>query len=463
MEAGETFFVKDREFYRRWLSLMVYIALQNLIAYSVNMADNIMLGSYSQMALSGAAIVNQIFFVVQFFSNALGEGVVVIGSQYWGRGQVSPVRQCVGIALKAGAAVSLLVLFLCGFQGDWLLMLFTTNQAILAEAGKYLQILLGSFPVFIFCTILYAGLRTVELVRIAFINSILSLVINIVCNYLFIYGNLGAPELGIRGAAIGTVIARVAELAIVAVYCWRDRKLGLFTENLFRRNPFLERTYLRVDGPIVGAQILWALSTPIQTAVLGHLSSDAIAANSVATTFYQYLKVVVQAMCASASVTIGRAVGSGSMQRIREEGRSLSVIFVVIGILLGGLLFALRGPLLSLYELNDNAMELADQLIVVMSFVMVGMSYQMPVSSGIIRGGGDTRYGFITNLVSTWCIVMPLSFLGAFVWKLPVVQVVILLQSDQVFKAIPAFFWYRSYRWVKRIGGKSEKSKSDSR
>lgn len=451
LQPGETFFIKEKGFFYGWASLMALIASQNLVAYSVNMADNVMLGSYSQSALSGAAIVNQIFFVVQFLANALGEGIVVLGSQYWGKKDLPPIRRCIGIALRLGALAGSAVLALCFLWPRGLLSLFTSDPLILLEAQKYLQILQFTFPVFILSTILYAGLRSVGSVKIAFCNSVLSLGINVVCNYLFIYGNFDCPEMGIQGAAVGTVIARIAELAIVLLYLARESRLRLFSQKLFARDSQLEKDYFRVTTPILGAQLLWALTTPTQTAILGHLSADAIAANSVATTFYQYLKVIVQAMCSATAVTIGRIVGRGDLCRVREAGRTLSVIFVLVGLVLGAGLYLLRLPLLSFYELNPQAMELADQLMAVMSVVMVGMSYQMPVSSGIIRGGGDPRYGFVTNLISTWGIVMPLSFLGAFVWKLPVVQVVMLLQSDQIFKVIPAFCWYRSYRWIRKL------------
>lgn len=430
---------------------MAFIAMQNLIASSVNMADNIMLGSYNQIALSGAAIVNQLFFLIQFFANSLGEGIVVLGSQYWGKKQRSPIRHCVGFALQIGMIAGLLLLVFCIFQSKWLIGIFTENTLIKDEAQRYMRIMEFTFPVFIISTIFYAGLRTVGIVRIAFYNSVLSLIINVVCNYCLIYGRAGFPEMGVQGAAVGTLIARVVELGVVCFYCIRDHRLAVFSENIFVRKPALEKDFLRTDLPIIGAQFVWALSTPIQTAILGHLSSDAIAANSVATTFYQYLKVIVQAMCSAAAVSIGNAVGKGNLQYVREEGRSLSAIFVMMGILLGGSLYLLRLPLLSFYDLNTNALNLSDQLISIMSIVMIGMSYQMPVSSGIIRGGGDTRYGLVVNFVSTWLIVMPLSFAGAFFWHLSVVQVVILLQSDQVFKVLPAFYWYRSYRWIKKL------------
>jgi putative MATE family efflux protein len=450
-KSQETFFVREKSFYTGWLSLLLFIALQNLIAYSVNMADNIMLGSYRQSALSGATIVNQIFFVIQFLATALGEGIVVLGAQYWGKKEVRPIRTCIGIALRFGLLAGIGILLVCMWAPVRIIQLFTLDQPIVTEAVRYLDVLQISFPFFIASTILYAGLRAVKIVRIAFWNSILSLLINVVCNYLFIYGHGGCPELGAQGAAIGTVIARVLELGIIVGYLYREKRLSLFSGGLFARDPQLQKDYLKITAPILGGQFLWALTTPIQTAILGHLASDAIAANSVATTFYQYLKVIVQAMCSATSVTIGHTVGMGDFRRIRQEGRTLSVIFVGVGLSLGGLLYALRRPLLSFYDLNPQAMALADQLMIVMSVVMVGMSYQMPVSSGIIRGGGDTRYGFLANLISTWVIVIPLSLAGAFMWKLPVVQVVMLLQSDQIFKGIPAFLWYNSFRWVKKL------------
>lgn len=184
--------------------------------------------------------------------------------------------------------------------------------------------------------------------------------------------------------------------------------------------------------------MLWSISVPMQKAILGHLSADAIAANSVVTTFFQYLKVIVIAIASASSVVIGKSIGEGDRKEIRAAGRTLSVLDVCIGILLAVVLLILRKPLLTMYNLTDTAMVLADHLMIIMSIIMVGMSYQMPVSVGIIQGGEDTRFNMYINLISTG-IVMPLSFLAAFVWKLPVEWVVVAVQSDQIFKGLPIF------------------------
>ena len=199
------------------------------------------------------------------------------------------------------------------------------------------------------------------------------------------------------------------------------------------------------------SQMLWAITVPLQTAILGHLSSDAIAANSVATTFYSYLKVVVQAMSAASAVMIGAAIGRGDLGRVKSDARTLSAIDLAIGAVLAFALIMLRAPLLSVYSLSETALSYADSLIVLMSGIMVGMSYQMPVSMGIIRGAGDVRFAMVMNLVSVWLIVMPLSFMAAFVWRWPIVAVVAALQSDQVFKCVPTFLRFRSYKWVKEL------------
>lgn len=401
----ERFFTHNRGFYKTFFGMMLVLTLQNLVAYSVNMADNLMLGSYSQNALSGAATVNQIFFMVQQFALAFGNALVVLASQYWGENRKEPIRVLTGIALKAGLFCGIVIVVLCTVMPKQLLGLFTNAPEIINQGLGYLNLLKWTFAFYIITNILMAALRSVEIVNISFYISVVSLIINVAINYTLIFGRFGMPEMGIMGAAM----------------------------------------------PIILAQILWGVSVPMQTAILGHLSDDAIAANSVATTFYQYLKVIVIAMTSASAVMMGNGVGRGNMKRIRSDARTLATIDVAVGIVLGIILFALKNPLLSMYQLSGEALRLADHLIVIMSFVMVGMSYQMPVSAGIIQGGGDTKFNMVMSMISTWAIVMPLSFAAAFWWKLPVELVVIVIQSDQFFKGIPAFIRFRSYRWVKKL------------
>ncbi len=450
--TNKSFFTKDRAFYKALFPMLLSIALQNIVAYSVNMADNLMLGIYSQDALSGAAIVNQIFFMVQQFAISIGNALVAIAAQYWGQKRTEPIRTLTGIALKLGTIVCVILIILCQIIPVPILRIFTSVPAILEQGRVYLVLISWTFLLFVITQTLMAALRAVETVRISFYVSLVSLVVNVCINYVLIFGKLGFTEMGIKGAAIGTLIARVVELAIVCVYLLRfDKKLELFKGNLLKRNAELSRDYRKVYFPIMCATVLWGVSVPMQTAILGHLSENAIAANSVATTFYQYLKVIVVAMSSASAVMIGTAIGRGDMERIRSDARTLSCIDLLIGLILGIALVLLRAPLLSLYELNDESIKMASNLIAIMGLVMVGMSYQMPVSFGIFQGGGDGKFTMKMNLISTWLIVMPLSFAAAFWWKLPVEWVVVVIQSDQIFKCLPTFIHFRKYTWMKKL------------
>lgn len=468
----EPFFTRDRVFYSTLFPLLLGLTLQNLIAYSVNMADNIMLGSYSQNALSGAACVNQVFFIVQQLGLCIGDVMVMLGTQYWGQGRPGPIRRITGIALRFGVISGLVIVAACQLFPDRILSMFTTSPEIVAEGRVYMRIVSWTFLLFIVTNVFMAALRAVKTVRISFVISVISLVINVGINWCLIFGRYGLPEMGIAGAAVGTLAARAVELLVILYYLMRvDTKLCLFggkgagnaadgaanAENSAAdaedsaAYAALRADFFRAGVPVVLGRMTWAITTPLQTVILGHLSSDAIAANSVATTFYQYLKVVVTAMASVSGIMIGSAIGRGDRKALHAEARTLCVIDVAIGAVLAALLFVLRRPLLSLYSLNDSAMVLADQLLVIMSFVMLGMSYQMPVGSGIIRGGGDAKFSMIVNNVSVWFLVVPLSLLSAFVWKWPVPMVVLCLQSDQILKGIPIFLRFRSYKWAKKL------------
>lgn len=451
--ARPAFFTKEPYFYKTIGKLMSVIVLQNLVAYSVNMADNLMLGAYSQAALSGAATVNQIQFMVQQIAMAIGDSVVVLGSQYWGKRQTQPIRQLTLYAFLLCLIPGIGVFAWTSLAPQSVLSIFTTNAEYIAEGCAYLELIRFTYPVYVVSTILMASLRTVETVGLSLHISIASLAVNVCINYALIFGNFGFPEMGIRGAAVGTLVSRVLELVIVVLYlAFRDRKLQLFRSGRIRFSMPLFRDYFRVLLPSFLSNFLWSLATPIQTAVLGRLSDDAIAANSVSTTIFQYLKIIAMGEASASSVLIGKTVGESSDdERLKAYSRTLQALYLLIGALLGTALYFLRIPFLRLYELSPSALEIADGMLIVLSVVMVGMAYQMPVCVGIIKGGGDVRYMMYLNLISTWLIVMPLTFLSAFVWNFPAVWVVAVLNSDQVFKCIPVAFRVNRYRWIKRL------------
>ena len=286
-----TFFTRDKKFYKTFFRLMLVVALQNLVAYSVNMLDNIMLGSYSQNALSGAATVNQIFFIVNQLALSIGNALVAICSQYWGKQETGAIRKMTGVALALSVLIGAIVVTACTCIPEQLLRIFTTSPDIIAEGKAYLGLLKWTFLLFMISNLLIAMLRSVETVKISFVISVVSLITNGCINYTLIFGHFGFPEMGIQGAAVGTLTARMLELLIIVVYIWKiDTKVRLFDINLFRtiflpENRKIWGAFFKVAFPIMCSGMIWAISVPMQTAILGHLSADAIAANSVSAHF----------------------------------------------------------------------------------------------------------------------------------------------------------------------------------
>ena len=299
-----------------------------------------------------------------------------------------------------------------------------------------MQIIKYTFLLYLVTQVLLSALRSVETVRIAFVISCVSLVVNVSINYTLIYGRFGFPELGIRGAAIGTMISRCLEFLIVFIYVIKiDKKLKLFSDKaVFHIDKLLRSDYVKVAVPVFISGMLWAISVPMQTS-----------------TFYQYMKVVVLAMSSASSVMMGKAVGKGDLDEVKAAARTLSVLDGGIGMILGAVLYFTKDFLLAQYTLSPTATQLTEQLIIIMAIVMVGMAYQMPVGSGIIRGAGDTKFSLYVNMISTWGIVLPLSLSAAFWWKWPIPAVVICLQSDQIFKGLPIFLRFRSYKWIHKL------------
>ena len=443
---------RDKSFYKSFFGLYWALVLQNVIVLSVNLADNIMLGGYSETALSGVAAVNQIQFILQQVTAGVGDGLVVLASQYWGQQRLDPIRRLTNIALAAGLGFAGLLFILVSFFPAGAVGLFTSDAAIIAEGVSYLSIIRFTYPIFALTTVLLASLRSVETVKIAFYVSISTLIINCCINYVLIYGKFGAPRMGAKGAAIGTLCARAVELCIVGLYVlFKEKKLRFTLRGFFAWDKSFAADYVRVSLPIIAVALMWGLSTSMQTVILGHMKASAIAANSVASTLFMLLKVMAVGASAAAAIVIGKTVGEGRMDKIKSYTKTLQILFLIIGLLMGVGLFLLKGPVLGFYKLSDETKSMADAFLLVLCVTGIGTAYQFPCLCGLIRGGGDTRFVMISDLISVWGIVLPLSFLAAFVFHWPPVAVVCCLNSDQIFKCAVAAIKVNRYKWVKKL------------
>ena len=441
-----------KNFYRNFLKLCSMLVLQNVVTLSVNLADNIMLGAFSETALSGVTTVNQVQFVFQQLLMALGDGLVIFGSQYWGKKETQPVRKISAWAMRTGLFIALILFILASFFPRQLLGLFTTDQTIIEAGMSYLTIIRFTYFFFAITQILLSTLRCVEIAGIAFALSVMTLVINCTINWILIYGHFGAPGMGAAGAAVGTLTARIVEICVLIIDISRKQGwIGIRLKDYLKTDWEFGWKYYKVVCPLLVIQGLWGVNTALQTVILGHMTAAAIAANSAASNLFLMVKSAAVGAASAASVTMGKTIGSGDLDLAKLYSRKLQKLFVVMGLTCGVLLFFIRIPVLSLYQLSPETRNMANTFLIILSVVMVGMSYQMPTNGGIIRGSGSIAYSMKVDLISTWVVVIPLSAFVAFMVKASPAVVVCCLNADQIFKCVPAFIKCNYGHWIKNM------------
>lgn len=443
-------FTKDKKFYKVFFSLLFVVALQQLAALAVNMADNIMLGTYTELALSGATLVNQIQFTLQQICAGIGMGIVVLASQYWGQQKTEPIKKIISIGVKCGLIVGIIFFVVSYCMPAQVLALFTNDQVVIDEGVRYLKVVCWTYLIFSFSNSLMYSLQSVETASIGTIMSISTICINICLNYCLIYGNLGFPELGIVGAAVATLVSRTVELFIILVYVLCiDKKLKIHVKELVCFDTTYLKDYIKVSTPIILSGMLWGIAQAAQTAVLGHISAAVIAANSIAVVVFQIFAVFGMSCANVASVTIGKTIGEGRLDCVKSYAKTMQVIFLLIGVVFGSFMFLMKDIIVNLYTVSDETKALATIFLAILSITTVGTCYEYPVESGIIAGGGNTKYPAIIDNLFMWLFTIPGAFLSAFVFEFSPVVTFFILKADQLLKCIPNAITCNRYRWVR--------------
>ena len=443
-------FVRDKKFYAALASLSAVIALQNLITFGVNLADNVMIGGYSQAALNGVTIVNQIQFLLQMFAGGVANGMVVLAAQYWGRRSVEPIKRIFTVGFWLGIAFSAALTAVAFFFPEWSLSLLTNESAAIAEGAQYLKIICFSYCIFTVSTLLLGILRSVETVRIGFYVSLLSLFVNIGLNYCLIYGHFGFSPLGVRGAAIATLASRIVEFAVIVGYVlFLDKKIRLRLRDLFVLHAAYARDFFRSGLPLVLSNTSWGIAMSVQTAIIGRLGEAAISASSIATTIFQVVTVLTYGVATASGVVIGKTVGEGRIDDVKQYAKTLQVLYLIIGAVTSLALLGAKQFIVDLYKVTPESASLAHSFILILCVTVVGTSYQMPALTGIVSGGGETKFVLYNDIIFMWCIVLPVSMVSAFVLKLPSTVTFACLKSDQILKCAVAAVKVNRYRWIR--------------
>ena len=442
---------KSNNFSKKLLTLVFPIAFQQFMLALVSASDALMLGVLSQDALSAVSLASQITFVENLFLAAMTIGLSMLAAQYWGKKDKAAVERIFAYVMKITAAVSFLF-FLAGLCfPNALMRLFTDEQSLINGGAVYLGTVALSFFLTGISQIYLCVLKNAGKASKSSVISTASVIINIILNSVFIFGFCGFPKMEIAGAAIATVISRVIEVIWCVFETAKKDGVKLKFRNIIHDDKALKHDFWKYTTPVLGNEIVWGVGFTMYSVIMGHLGTDAVAANSIANIIKNLVVCFCIGLGSGGGIMVGNELGAGSLDTAKEYGQKLCKLSIVCGFFSGLLLLILSPWILKLTDLSITATEYLKQMLVICSLYMVGKSVNITTISGIFCAGGDSTFGFLCDTVTMWCITVPLGLIAAFILKLPVVWVFFIVNFDELLKLPAVYIHYKKYKWVKDL------------
>lgn len=446
--------VKDKAFYKQLFRLSLPAAFQSAMSLLVVMADNVMVTRTGENALSAVSQSNTLTTFVTAMLTGLSTGAVVLISQYWGKKDVKRIRTVCAVSLSVClmAALISILLVLCLPKTLLSLVINQGETAVISLALSYLPIVCFSYLPQAVTAAMVAMLKGVEVVKVTLYTTLLSLLSNIGLNYVLIFGKLGLPAMGVTGAAIATVIARMIECLAVCLYMFRIQKaLPIKPRDFLRHEKWAWADYARFGLPVGFTDAQWALVGLLKSAILGQMGKAMIDAAAVTDMMMNLGTMFTFALAGGACVMVGKAVGAKDYRLVRAYSGTIQVLFLFIGVIMCAIVFALRVPFAALYQLDAQTNALAVQMIGICSVSLLGTTYHASCFVGINRGAGDSKFVMLVDVFCGWLVVLPSAALAAFVFHWPLWAIYLCTRIDQCFKWLIAFLRLRGDKWIKNV------------
>ncbi|MFC4779673.1 MATE family efflux transporter [Eubacterium multiforme] len=448
----EKLFNMDKSFIKKVVILALPIVIQNFISSSLNIIDTMMIGKLGESEIAAVGIANQYFFMLNILMMGLFSGIGIFISQYFGKRDSKNIKKLVGIGVIAAIILGSIFTLFAQVTPEGIIGIFNKDSNVIKLGGEYLVIVSISY-IFTAITFNYGiASRCIEKPSVPMIASAIALLTNTILNYGFIFGNFGLPELGVKGAAIATLIARILEFIIMVgyVYYSKNELAGTLKELLSFNLKFIKRISVTVL-PVVLNEGCWGLGAVMYNVIYGRIGTKAIASVQIATTINNLFMVIIFGLGSATLVMVGNQVGRGDEKKANEYGRNLIKLSCLIGVLIAIVLALSANKVISIYDVSEQVKLWAKSIIYVTCIIMVMRVYNIIVVVGVLRGGGDVKVSFLIEAITMWCIGVPLALIGAFVLKLPVYLVYALCTFEEIAKSIACFKRIKSRKWIKNL------------
>ena len=445
-------FVKDKGFYKLVVTLALPIVLQNMITMGVNIMDTVMLGSYGEVQLSGSSLGNDFIQIFHILCMGMGAGASVLTAQFWGAGDRVSIRKAITIMMRICLSLVAVFTLVTAFFPRQIISIFTSDAEVIEKGAVYL---LWSLPTFFMMGVsltLTLILRSLRKVMLPLVTSIISFFVNIGCNYVFIFGKLGFPEMQIAGAALGTVCARIVEAAIIGGYFLVvEKDIGWRVSDLFRPCKDIVGRYFKYSLPVILSDGMLALGNSMVSIIIGHISTEFVAANAIIATIVRLSTVFTQGLGQASSTITGNTLGRGEVEKTYRQGVTMVTLSVFIGIAAGGVILLLSPWIISMYNITDLTRSVAEKLMYAVSIMVVFQSMQSVLTKGILRGGGDTKFCMLVDAGFLWIASVPLGALCGLVLHADPFIIYIALKIDWAIKSLTCLGRVHSRKWMKRV------------
>ena len=438
-------------FYKSLFSLVIPIAVQNLITSAVNSADVFMLGFVGQAELSAVSLANQVQFLISGVFFGITSGIIILCSQYWGKKDTDAIQKVMGIAFKLSILVCTLFALAAIIYPKTIMLIYTNDLELVEIGAGYLRIIAISYILLAFSQVYLSILRSVERAYISTIISSIALLSNVFLNAVFIFGLFGAPKLGVIGVAIATTIARIIEVILCFIDLFRNKIFKFNIRFIIEWDKLLFFDYLKYSIPALLNDISWTVAFSTYSIIMGHLNADVVVANSVASTVRNLCSVVCFGISAGGTVLIGKEIGENRLDDAKRDAGRLIKTSVISGIITGAIILLIKPIVFDCFYLTERAYDYLDLMLTISSYYVIGQIFNIVTIAGIFRAGGDSKYGLICDTITMWLVSVPLGFISAFVLKLPPMTVYFILCLDEFWKIPFVFKHYKSYKWLKNI------------
>ena len=440
---------RKRSLRKEIVRLALPIALQQFMTALVGACDAIMLGKLSQDAMSAVSLATQVTFVFNLFMFAFMAGENMFVAQYYGKGDYTGISQVFSLVTKICGCIA--VVFLAGtlFFPEQLMRILTNEETLIVLGSEYLRVIGISYVFSGIAQIFLAIMKNCGAVNMSTLINGVMVILNIALNAVFIFGLSGFPKMGIKGAALATVLATVVQFlwSVGYVLCRiRAVKFSLRSceKKLFGR--FWQKTV-----PLLINNLAWGIGFSMYSVIMGHLGTDAVAANGIANISKNLVVCFCLGLGNAGSIIVGNRLGADRLQEAKEVGETLTKTAIIAGIVSGLVLIALSPFITKMVDLTPTARRYLQKMLLISSYYIAGKSVNCMTIGGIFAAGGDSKFGMLCDSVTLWCIIVPLGCICAFILKLPVMVVYFVLNLDEIIKLPVVYKHYKKYKWIKNL------------